>query len=134
MSLQNDRPLRILSAGDLYTINEEILGMSPLVRDHQVLHSAVKRPYLVLFGEEQFPTLLEKAAATMYSVAAHHIFADGNKRTAVRATELFLEANGVQAIWGEQEINQFVLRIAKNELEIDDIAAWLEERTEEMAD
>jgi death-on-curing protein len=132
MSLQNDRPLRILSAGDLYTINEEILGMVPLVRDHQVLHSAVKRPYLILFGEEQFPSLLDKAAATMYSVAAHHIFGDGNKRTAVRATEMFLEANGIQATWDDKEIADFVLRIAKNEVEIAEIALWLEERSEEM--
>lgn len=132
MSLQNDRPLRILSAGDLYTINEEVLGMAPLVRDHQVLRSAVKRPYLIIFGEEQFPSLLEKAAATMYSVAAHHIFADGNKRTAVRATEMFLEANGVMANWEAKEIEDFVLRIAKNELEIADIAVWLESHTEEI--
>jgi death-on-curing protein len=130
MSLHNDRPLRILSAGDIYTINEEVLGMTPLIRDHQVLHSAVKRPYLILFGEEQFPTLIEKAATTMYSIAAHHIFSDGNKRTSIRATGMFLEANGIRATWDETEVADFVLSIAKGELAIEDIALWLENNTE----
>ena len=132
MSSTNDRPPRILSAGDLYTINEEVTEKAPFVRDHQVLHSAVKRPYLILFGEEQFPTLLEKAAATLHSVAAHHIFVDGNKRTAIRATTMFLEANGIRPIWDEQEIMTFVLRIAKGELEIEAIALWLENNIEDL--
>lgn len=134
MSLTNDRPLRILSAGDLYTINEEVTEKAPFVRDHQILHSAVKRPYLILFGEEQFPTLIGKAAVTLHSVAAHHIFVDGNKRTAIRATFMFLEANGIHPTWDEQEIMVFVLRIAKGELEIEEIALWLENNIEYLAE
>jgi death on curing protein len=132
MRLPNDKPLRILSAGDLYTINEEVTDTAPFVRDPQILHSAVKRPYLILFGEEQFPTLLEKAAVTMYSVAAHHIFVDGNKRTAIRATIMFLEANGIRPVWDEKEIADFVLRIAKGEVEVEEIALWLDNRTEKI--
>lgn len=123
------RPLRILSAGDLYHINEEVTDHAPFVRDQQLLRSAVSRPYLILFGEEQFPTLLQKAAATMHSIAAHHLFADGNKRTAVAATALFLEANGVQATWTDEEARAFTLRIARGEVEIDEISEWLATRT-----
>lgn len=134
MNSQNDksRPLRILSAGDLYHINEEVTGHTPLVRDQQLLRSAVQRPFLILFGEEQFPTLLEKAASIMYSLAAHHLFADGNKRTAARATTVFLEANGIATTWADDEIYEFVLRIAKGELNVAEIAAWLEDRTQTM--
>lgn len=134
MNSPNDKALRILSAGDIYTINEEVTQRAPFVRDHQVLHSAVKRPYLILFGEEQFPTLLDKAAATMYSIAAHHIFVDGNKRTAARATQLFLEANGIRVTWTESDITTFVLSIAKGDTEIEAITAWLAQHTEEMTD
>lgn len=130
MNSQNgkSRPLRILSAGDLYNINEEVTGYTAFVRDQQLLRSAVQRPFLILFGEEQFPTLTEKAASIMHSLAAHHLFADGNKRTAVRATELFLEANGMSAAWTETDIHAFVLQIAKGELDVPEIAIWLEAR------
>ena len=129
MPSQNDRPLRILSAADIYTINETVTGRATFVRDHQVLHSAVKRPYLILFGEEQFPTLLDKAAATLHAIAAHHIFVDGNKRTAARATALFLEANGIQPTWTDTASEAFTLRVARGDADIEAISAWLAEHT-----
>ena len=132
MNSQNDRhpdPDKILSANDLYNINGEVTGMSPFVRDHQLLRSAVRRPYLILFGEAQFPTLIDKAAATMHALAAYHIFSDGNKRTAARATWLFLEANGVRPLWTESEVAAFALRIAKGEIEVEAVAAWLLQHT-----
>ncbi len=52
--------------------------------------SAAKRPALVLFGETQFPTLLDKAASVLHSLAYHHLFADGNKRTARLARHALL--------------------------------------------
>jgi death-on-curing protein len=132
MNSQNDKqpdPEHILSANDLYNINSEVTGLMPFVRDHQLLRSAVRRPYLILFGEEQFPTLIDKAAATMHSLAAHHLFADGNKRTAVRATQLFLESNDIQPTWTLDEVTAFVLNIAKGEVTVEDVAAWLTEHT-----
>lgn len=127
-------PLRILSAVDLHNINEEVTHRPSMIRDHQVLRASVKRPYIILFGEEQFPTLIDKAAASMYSIAAHHVFVDGNKRTAVRATQIFLEANGFRVSWKEDEVRDFVLKIAKGCLEIDAVAAWLSDKVEEISD
>jgi death-on-curing protein len=132
MNSQNDKhpdPEHILSANDLYNINSEVTGLAPFVRDHQLLRSAVRRPYLIVFGEAQFPTIIDKAAATMHSLAAHHLFADGNKRTAARATQLFLEANGFQPTWTGNEITAFVLRIAKGEIEVEDVATWIAEHS-----
>lgn len=103
-----------------------------MVRDQQLLRSAVQRPYLILFGEEQFPTLLEKAAAILHSIAAHHLFADGNKRTAVKATTMFLEANGIQPIWDDTAAAALTLQVARGDAEIDDIVAWLQEHTQEQ--
>jgi death-on-curing protein len=122
-------PNRILTANDLYNINGEVTGRMPFVRDYQVLRSTVARPYIVVFGEEQFPSLIDKAAATMHALAAHHVFADGNKRTAVIATRLFLQANGIQPTWTEDEVQHFTLLIAKNEANLDSVRAWLAEHT-----
>lgn len=132
-SPNDDRPLRILSASDLYRINEEVTGYAPFVRDHQVLASAVKRPFLIVFGEEQFPGMMQKAAALFHSLAAHHVFVDGNKRTASRAVQRFLEENGYRVTWKADEMEAFALKVAKHEAEIEEIAEWLEANSEEEA-
>lgn len=134
MNLPDDKhPLRILSANDLYNINEEVTGYAPFVRDHNLLRSAVRRPFLILFGEEQFPTLLDKAAALLHSLAYHHLFADGNKRTAARATAVFLQMNGITVRWSPAEMQTFVLEVAKGMVSVEQISAWLQDHTEETA-
>lgn len=138
MNSQNDKRHRpkynVISANDLLIINEEVTNHAPFVRDMQLLHSAVRRPYLVLFGEAQFPSVLDKAAATLHSIAAHHIFSDGNKRTAARATRLFLEANGITPQWTDDEIAGFVLRVAQGDVTVEDIVVWLKNHTESDRD
>ena len=134
MPSQNDKPLRILSASDLYNINEEVTGYAPFVRDHQVLASTVKRPFLIVFGEEQFPSMIEKAAVLFHSLAAHHVFVDGNKRTATVAVRRFLEENGFTPKWEASEMEAFALKVAKHEAEIEEIAAWLTDRVEDSED
>ena len=132
MNSQTDKPLRILSAVDLHNINEEVIQRVSMVRDHQVLQATVKRPYLILFGEEQFPTIIDKASATLYGIAAHHVFGDGNKRTAIRATELFLEANGYRMTWEQEIVREYVLKIAQGHIEIEEVADWLAQFVEEI--
>ena len=132
MNSQTDKPLRILSAVDLHNINEEVTQRVSMVRDHQVLQATVKRPYLILFGEEQFPTIIDKASATLYGIAAHHVFGDGNKRTAIRATELFLEANGYRMTCEQEIVREYVLKIAQGHIEIEEVAEWLSQYVEEI--
>src|SRR5689334_13867427 len=93
------RAIQYLTASDLYNINVEIMDGNTLPRDLHLLDSAARRPAIVVFGEEQFPTLLDKAAALLHSLAYHHLFIDGNKRTAVRAVTLFLQLNGYEITW-----------------------------------
>lgn len=120
-----DRPVRYLTVSDLYNINFTVTGGDTFVRDIHLLESAAKRPSLVLFGQPQFPTIIDKAAALMHSLAYHHLFADGNKRTAVRATAYFLELNGYTPTWDEDEAEAFVLGVAQQEQQVGDIVTWL---------
>jgi death-on-curing protein len=117
--------INYLTPADLYTIAEETLGRKPDVRDRRLLRVAAGRPALIVFGEEVFPTLLDKAAALMHSLAAHHLFYDGNKRTATAATIRFLELNGQHPTWDAETIYDFVLGIAQNKFDVPEIAAWL---------
>jgi death-on-curing protein len=123
-------PTHYLTPADLYTAAEESLGRKPDVRDRHLLRSAAARPMLHAFGAEAYPTLLDKAAALMHSLAAHHLFYDGNKRTATRATIWFLEKNGLQPTWDADTIYQFVLEIAQDKHDVPAIAEWLAAHTE----
>ena len=122
--------VRYLSAADLYMINEEIVGHRPIVRDRHLLRSAADRPLIRIFGEEQFPTIIDKAASLLHSVAYHHLFSDGNKRTAQGAVVMFLEANGYRTTWQPAEATHFILEIAQGKHEVEAVSTWLETHTQ----
>ena len=123
--------VRYLTAAEIYTINEEIVGHRPLVRDRHLLVSAVNRPQTRAFGQEAYPTLIDKAAALLHSLAAHHLFQDGNKRTAQRATEFFLSENALEPTWSADEAYQYILEIAMSRHDVEDVAVWLQTHTRE---
>lgn len=121
--------IHYLTPADIYSIAEEVLGRKPDVRDRHLLRSAAARPMLHAFGEDAYPTLLDKAAALLHSLAAHHLFYDGNKRTAARATIVFLNQNGLDVTWDANDAYQFILEVAQNQHDVPDIARWLEANT-----
>ena len=117
--------IHYLSASDIYHINDAVTEGLPFVRDIHLLNSAVMRPKLVLFGEPQFPTLIDKAAALLHSLAYHHLFVDGNKRTAVLAVEKFLALNGHRLTWDEPTQQGFLLEIAQGKYDAGQVAERL---------
>jgi death on curing protein len=125
MNLADDKPVRYLSVSDLYNINSDVMDGNTWVRDLHLLESAARRPAITLFGQAQFPTLLDKAAALLHSLAYHHLFMDGNKRTAVRAVRAFLELNGHAVTWDYDRQYPFVLEVAQGKHDIPRIAQWL---------
>lgn len=123
-------PIRYLTVSEIYAIAEQVLGHNPDVRDRHLLRVAAARPMLRAFGHDAYPTLLDKAAALLHALAAHHLFYDANKRTATRATVDFLRMNGLEPIWSEREIYDFVLEIAQSRHDVPAVAKWLAEHTE----
>jgi len=127
----NPDDIRYLTAAEIYEIAEKTLGRKPDVRDRHLLRSAAARPTTEAFGEAAYPTLMDKVAALLHSLAAHHLFFDGNKRTATAVTLRFLDENGLEPTWNAGEIYQYVLEIAQNKHDVPDIAQWLAEHTRE---
>jgi len=83
-----------------------------------------------LFGQQRFPTALEKAAAICWRIITDHVFHDGNKRTGMEACRLFLELNGY-SMRIDQEIVSIALKIATGEIEFEEFVQWLKSRTSE---
>jgi len=111
-------------------INAQVLGGQARVLNSGLLESALMRPQSSVFGEDAYPTLLEKAAALLHSLVKNHAFVDGNKRTAVVATIYFLEVNGFSPRWEPAAALAFILQVAQGQLQIPAIAAWLAEHSQ----
>ena len=116
---------RYLTTAELIIINEEIIGKRTQLRDVDLLESAVIRPQSSAFGEDAYPTLPAKAAALFHSLARNHAFVDGNKRTATIATIIFLEHNGYDLEWNNEEALQFIVTSATGQHDIEQIAHWI---------
>jgi len=91
------KPPLHLTAEAVKAIHDEVLtahGGSPGLRDVALLESAVAAPQATYGGEALLKDVVEIAAAYLFYLCSNHPFVDGNKRTALAACLVFLEANG----------------------------------------
>lgn len=95
------------------------------IRDLGLLLSAVARPEGTFDGEELYPDLYHKAAALMESLINSHPFVDGNKRSGIASAAMFLRLKGYQLTASNEELESFVLSIARGEVSVEAIAEWL---------
>lgn len=56
---------------------------------------------------------------------SNHPFVDGNKRTGIHVMLLFLELNGIELQYSQNELVELGLGVASNNLSSDDILNWL---------
>jgi death on curing protein len=105
--------------------NEAILHGERQIRDIALLESAWGRPQHTVFGQPAFPTLPEKAAALLHSIARNHPFADGNKRTATVAALFMLAVNGLHVTWEAEEALPAILAVAQGQYEVEHFATWI---------
>jgi len=103
----------------------EETGGSHGIRDVGLLQSAVARPQATFEGEELYPGVFSKAAALMHSLINNHPFVDGNKRTGTAAAVLLLRANGWSFEASNTELEEFTLRVVREELDVPEVAGWL---------
>jgi death on curing protein len=85
-----------LTLGDILDIRDRVGAHEPerfAVANSAGLLTALTTPFQGAYGQEAFPTLLDKAAALAFFLVNNHPFYDGNKRIAAAALRLFLERN-----------------------------------------
>lgn len=99
------------------------------IRDLGLLLSALARPQATFDGNELYPDLFNKAAALMESLTQNHPFLDGNKRTGITTTAMFLQINGYKLTASNTELERFTFTIVLEHLPIKEIAAWFEQNT-----
>jgi len=106
-----------LTLPELLRVAERILGPDVKVRDLGLLEAALARAQATAFGADAYPTLDEKAAALLHSLARNHALADGNKRLVLSGLIAFYGVNGRRLILTNDAAYELVMAIASGELD-----------------
>jgi death-on-curing protein len=97
-------------------------GGEPGVLSRSAVQSALERAEWGPFGHN--PDLFDRAAFLLRGICQDHPFADGNKRTAFEATDLFLLLNH-KRVEANADVVALMLAVAQGMLQPDEIASWL---------
>jgi death-on-curing protein len=107
--------MEYLTEDEIIEINSRIIELagegSLGVLDPKGLNSIVEAPKQTFFGREAYPTVWLKAAYYLQKITKKHIFADGNKRTALEAAKIFLLLNGVKLKFSGIEAGKMVIDV-----------------------
>lgn len=104
----------------------EQYGGSQGVRDHGLIESALARP-INLFAYKPECDVADLAASLAFGIAKNHGFHDGNKRTALVATLVFLVLNDHRLVVGEAESVVAMVCLATDEWSENRFAGWIRE-------
>lgn len=118
-----------LSTEEVLLLHEyqiETFGGSHGILNPNLLESAVLRPQASFSGEEVYKSVFEKAAVLMIGLIKNHPFVDGNKRTGLHASLVFLKLNGVSLKAPNEKLVKIAVRIARGKLSVEAVAKELE--------
>jgi death-on-curing protein len=113
---------------ELHALVAETTGGSTGLRDLGRLEAAIAAQTQNVFGEELYPSIIDKAAAVIRGIIADHPFVDGDKRTAMLAGLTLLQINNIQSTAKPGEIEDFAVKVAIDKLDTPVIVLWLRER------
>jgi death-on-curing protein len=133
---EDERTTRHLSLKDILSIRDDYAAVTGEawrfeLENFPALVSSLTTPFQAVFGQQSFPTLIEKAAALVFLLIANHPFRDGNKRIAASALRRFLERNGYRLAASDEELRVFTYHLTQHHSPRDEwIVQWVGERAE----
>lgn len=105
----------------IYKILTDTTGGTVGVRDEGLLLSALEAPYQSFGGIDLFPTLLEKSVRLGYGLVANHPFVDGNKRIGILVMLSFMELNGIDVTFTDDEVVDMAMGVASGKYKYEDL-------------
>lgn len=121
------RNIIFLTEEDIHTIHEtliEAFGGKKDILDKSKIGSAVQAVKMATYYQNL--EIIEAAACYLFYICQSHAFADGNKRVAASAMEVFLNLNGYRLRVENNSLARLVINIAKGGLEVIDIMQHLD--------
>lgn len=101
-----------------------LFGGAPGIRDRSILEAALARPRVGYYKD-----VIEQAAALLESLSQDHPFVDGNKRTEVAVTAVFLRLNGYRLEFDDFAAYQFLMQLYEtNQFRLDHLEPRLRQQ------
>jgi death-on-curing protein len=101
------------------------------VRDLGLLESAINRP-VNAFYYGRYNDIPAIAAIYAFGICQNHAFVDGNKRTALAASEAFLQLNDYELNVTNREAVQIFLLLADGKINESELVNWFRNNSIEL--
>ena len=95
------------------------------IHDINLLQSAVNVPFQTFGGADLYPTVYDKAARLCYGLTKNHPFSDGNKRTAVHTTLIYLGLNDIFLEYSQMDLENVIIAVAAGSMAADELTDWI---------
>ena len=95
------------------------------VRDDGLLESALESPFQTFDGHDLYPSIIQKAARSGYSLVSNHPFIDGNKRIGIHIMLVFLAINGIDISCTQEDLIKIGLSLADDTMTFEELSVWL---------
>ncbi|MHC4719873.1 MAG: type II toxin-antitoxin system death-on-curing family toxin [Planctomycetota bacterium] len=114
LNKEDVRRIHFILAEDFYHSPDPIIPAG--VQSESLLASAVFHPQTALGGTLKYTTVETSAAALLYAITHNHSFHNGNKRTALVSTLVFLDRNGFFPEFNEDQAFELVMKLARHQI------------------
>ena len=109
----------------LHKLLTDFTGGSNEIRDYSLLDSALNTSFQTFEGKELYPSLEEKGARLGFNLVQNHAFVDGNKRIGLLVMLTFLEINGINLKFTDDELVKIGLSLASGQLTYENLFDWI---------
>lgn len=114
-----------------YLTTEEIMQIHDEIIKETGGHTGIisKGNLEFIISQVEIPKTAERKAATLFhGILTKHPFVDGNKRTALEVSKVFLRLNGKTFKATEDELWIKLHDISEGKLKFEEVVSWIKER------
>lgn len=109
----------------LHKLLTDSTGGSNEIRDYSLLDSALNTSFQTFEGKELYPSLEEKGARFGFNLVQNNAFVDGNKRIGLLVMLTFLEINGINLKFTDDELVKIGLSLASGQMTYENLFDWI---------
>lgn len=109
----------------LHKLLTDFTGGCNEIRDYSLLDSALNTALQTFEGKELYPSLEEKGARLGFNLVQNHAFIDGNKRIGLLVMLTFLEINGINLKFTDDELVKIGLSLASGQMTYENLFDWI---------
>lgn len=116
--------IKFLTLKQVIFIHKKVIslhGGAHGLRDINLLKSAIAQPKMSFEGKFLHPNICDMAAAYFFHIIKNHAFVDGNKRTGLLATTVFIEQNSGSINITPNQFYQLAIDIACSKTSKDEL-------------